>query len=117
MRLRIIAGNLGGRFIDSPDTATTHPMSERMRGALFNILGDITGKVVLDPFAGSGALGLEALSRGAASALFLERDAKAQKTIIQLSATRIFTLQSFFDRSHPFRGAGVFSYFHHISTP
>jgi 16S rRNA (guanine966-N2)-methyltransferase len=81
MRLRIIAGKLGRRFFESPDTSATHPMSERVRGALFNILGDITGKTVLDPFAGSGALSFEAVSRGAASSLALENDKRAQAVI------------------------------------
>ncbi len=81
MRLRVIAGSLGGRFFDTPGTHTTHPMSERMRGALFNMLGDITGQTVLDPFAGSGALSFEAVSRGAASSLALENDKRAQLTI------------------------------------
>ena len=82
MRLRIIAGTLGGRFFNSPETTTTHPMSERVRGSLFNILGDVTGKTVLDPFAGSGALGFEAISRGAASVVALENDKRAQQTIV-----------------------------------
>lgn len=81
MRLRVIAGTLGGRFFESPDTSATHPMGERLRGSLFNILGDISGKTVLEPFAGSGALSFEALSRGADSALLIERDKKAQKVI------------------------------------
>lgn len=81
MRLRVIAGDLGGRFFDSPETTTTHPMSERIRGSLFNILGDISGKTVLDPFAGSGALSFEALSRGAKSAVLLENDKRAQLAI------------------------------------
>ncbi len=81
MRLRVVAGELGGRFFESPETTTTHPMSERVRGALFNSLGDITGKTVLEPFAGSGALSFEALSRGAKSALLLERDKRAQLAI------------------------------------
>lgn len=81
MRMRIISGELGGRFFDAPTTTATHPMGERIRGALFNILGNISGKTVLEPFAGSGALSFEALSRGAKSALMLERDKNAQKTI------------------------------------
>lgn len=81
MRLRVIAGEFGGRFFESPDTTTTHPMSERVRGALFNSLGDISGQTVLDPFAGSGALSFEALSRGAAHATLLERDKRAQAAI------------------------------------
>lgn len=83
MRLRVIAGKLGGRFFESPDTTATHPMSERARGSLFNILGDVNGQTVLDAFAGSGALSFEAVSRGAASALAIERDKRAQKTIQQ----------------------------------
>jgi 16S rRNA (guanine966-N2)-methyltransferase len=81
MKLRVIAGELGGRFFASPDSHATHPMSERMRGAMFNIVGDITGKTVLDPFAGSGALSFEAISRGAQSSIALERDRLAQKIL------------------------------------
>lgn len=81
MRLRVIAGHLGGRLFDAPDSPATHPMGDRMRSALFNILGDITEKTVLDPFAGSGALSFEAISRGAKSSLLLERDKRAQNTI------------------------------------
>ncbi|HSW81042.1 MAG TPA: RsmD family RNA methyltransferase [Candidatus Saccharimonas sp.] len=79
--MRVVAGSLGGRFFDSPDSAATHPMGERVRGALFNILGDLAGKTVLDPFAGSGAISFEAVSRGAASSLALEKDRVAQKII------------------------------------
>ena len=82
MRVRLIAGEHGGRFLDAPDTSKTHPMGERIRAALFNMLGDIQGSVVLDAFAGTGALGLEALSRGASSATFIERDRIAQKVIM-----------------------------------
>lgn len=56
-------------------------MSERIRGALFNIIGDMTDKAVLDAFAGTGAIGLEGLSRGAASVQFIEKDRIAQKVI------------------------------------
>ncbi len=56
-------------------------MGERIRGSLFNILGEVTGRTVLDAFAGSGALGLEALSRGAEHVTFIERDRVAQKVI------------------------------------
>jgi len=82
MNIRIVAGTLGGRKIDAPDGTTTHPMSERARNALFNkIIDDIEGAEVLDAFAGTGALGLEALSRGARKATFIERDRVAQKVI------------------------------------
>ena len=82
MRLRVIAGELGGRFFESPETSATHPMGERIRGALFNMLGqDVVGKTVFEPFAGSGALSFEAVSRGASSALLLEKEKRAQAVI------------------------------------
>jgi len=82
MNVRIIAGSYGGRIIEGSGTERTHPMSERIRNAIFNKLSDeLEGAMVLDAFAGSGALGLEALSRGAKSAVFVERDRIAQKII------------------------------------
>lgn len=79
--MRVVAGSLGGRTFDSPGTSRTHPMSDKMRGALFNILGELGGLHVLDAFGGSGALAFEAISRGAASVLILENDKTAQQTI------------------------------------
>lgn len=82
MNMRIIAGSLGGRTIAAPDGKKTHPMSERVRNALFNSLGsEVEGAAVLDAFAGTGALGIEAISRGAAHATFIERDRIAQKVL------------------------------------
>lgn len=84
MNIRIIAGQFGGRKIDAPDSTNTrtHPMSERVRNALFNSIGDeLAGAEVLDAFAGTGALGLEAISRGANAADFVERDRIAQKIL------------------------------------
>lgn len=81
--MRIIAGRLGGLLFDSPGTFRTHPMSDKARGALFNILGDIEGLTVLDPFAGTGALSFEAISRGAASAVAIEMDKPAQRVVAQ----------------------------------
>lgn len=81
MRVRLISGRYGGRFLEAPDTSRTHPMSERIRGALFNMLGDLSGYRVLDAFAGTGALGLEALSRGATEVVLIEKDRIAQKVI------------------------------------
>lgn len=78
--MRIISGTLGGRQFDSPGHRT-HPMSDKVRGALFNILGDIGELTVLDAFSGSGALSFEAISRGAARALALDSDKHAQKVI------------------------------------
>ncbi len=78
MNVRIIAGKFGGRTIKSPNSPTTHPMSERIRGSMFNIIGDkIVGATVLDAFAGTGSVGLEAISRGANSAVFVERGKEA----------------------------------------
>jgi 16S rRNA (guanine966-N2)-methyltransferase len=79
--MRIIAGQLGGRLFNAPHGHRTHPMSDKMRGALFNMLGDIEGYTVLDAFAGSGALAFEAISRGAAFATLIEQDRNAQRTI------------------------------------
>lgn len=79
--MRVISGWLGGRIFDSPGGHRTHPMSEKMRGAIFGALGDIKGLTVLDAFSGSGALAIEAISRGAGSALTIERDPAAHKII------------------------------------
>ncbi|MGC2675610.1 MAG: RsmD family RNA methyltransferase, partial [Mycobacterium sp.] len=76
---RIIGGVAGGRRIAVPPRGT-RPTTDRVRESLFNIVTarlDLTGLSVLDLYAGSGALGLEALSRGAASALFVESDRRA----------------------------------------
>jgi 16S rRNA (guanine966-N2)-methyltransferase len=81
--MRVIAGTLGGRNFDAPHGHHTHPMGEKVRGALFNALGDITGLSVLDAYAGSGALAFEALSRGARSALLVDSDTEAQKAILK----------------------------------
>lgn len=79
--MRIISGRLGGRTFDAPSGHKTHPMSDKVRGALFSALGDISGLDFLDAFAGSGGIGYEALSRGAASVLAVENDKTAQRTI------------------------------------
>lgn len=79
--MRVIAGQLGGRIFDSPHVTRTHPMSEKMCGALFAILGDIEDLTVLDAFAGSGALSFEACSRGALRATAIEIDRQSAKTI------------------------------------
>lgn len=79
--MRVIAGWLGGRIFDSPHGHRTHPMSEKMRGAIFGALGDIKGLRVLDAFAGSGALAIEAISRGAREVVAIEVDPAAHKVI------------------------------------
>lgn len=85
--MRIVAGTLRGRALTTPDDSAIRPTSDRVREAVFNILShgieDFTldGCHVLDLFAGTGALGLEALSRGAAFCLFVEDDATARGLI------------------------------------
>ena len=79
--MRVIAGQLGGRVFENPRGHRTHPMSEKARGAIFNALGDVEGLTFLDAYAGSGALSIEALSRGASSALAIDVDIEAVKTM------------------------------------
>jgi 16S rRNA (guanine966-N2)-methyltransferase len=79
--VRVVAGRLGGRRLQSPPGRTTRPTSDRVREALFAALGSVQGARVLDLFAGTGALGIEALSRGAARAVFVERDAAARAAL------------------------------------
>ena len=81
--MRIIAGSRRGARIAAPPGLTTRPTGDRVREAAFNLIGPVDGAVVLDLFAGSGALGLEALSRGAASVTFVENDRVACRTISQ----------------------------------
>lgn len=81
-KIKIISGKYASRLINCPKNQATHPMGNRERQALFNQLGnDFSGLNVLDAFAGTGALGIEALSRGATSVDFLEKDRKAIKTL------------------------------------
>jgi 16S rRNA (guanine966-N2)-methyltransferase len=79
--VRIIAGAYKGRRLQSPKGMETRPTSDRVREALFSILGDIDGARVLDLYAGSGALGIEALSRGATHADFVESSSRAADVI------------------------------------
>ena len=79
--MRIIAGTRKGHTIQAPPGRDTRPTSDRVRENVFNILGPIDDAVVLDLYAGSGAMGLEALSRGAAQAVFVERDPDALRAI------------------------------------
>lgn len=79
--MRIIAGSCRGTIITAPRGSRTRPTGDKVRGAIFNILGDVSGMAVLDLFAGSGALGLEALSRGAFRATLVDNGAAAIATI------------------------------------
>ena len=80
--MRIVAGTAGGRKLVAPKGDGTRPMTDRVKEALFSSLGAVVvGSHVLDLFAGSGALGLESLSRGAATVTFVERDRKALESL------------------------------------
>lgn len=79
--LRLTSGRLGGRYIQQPPEKITRPMTDKVRQALFNIVGPLDNGVVLDAFAGSGAVGFEAASRGAAMVEAIEANPKAARVI------------------------------------
>jgi 16S rRNA (guanine966-N2)-methyltransferase len=79
--VRIVAGSRKGHRIAAPTGVVTRPTGDRVREAVFSIIGPVDEARVLDLFAGSGALGLEALSRGARSCVFVERDRQAARVI------------------------------------
>jgi 16S rRNA (guanine966-N2)-methyltransferase len=82
--MRVVAGELRGRRIESPEGKATRPTTDMAREAIFNSLGshyDLTGARIVDCFAGTGALGIEALSRGAGHVTFIERDKRALEVL------------------------------------
>jgi 16S rRNA (guanine966-N2)-methyltransferase len=80
--MRIIAGALKGRRLNTPKWPELRPTSDKLRETLFNVLAQrVQGARVLDLFAGTGAIGIEALSRGAAHVTFVDTDARARKLI------------------------------------
>jgi 16S rRNA (guanine966-N2)-methyltransferase len=82
--VRVVAGIARGRRLDAPPGSATRPTADRVRDATFNALGSLgalEGATVLDLFAGSGALGIEALSRGAKAVTFVDHDTKAINTV------------------------------------
>jgi 16S rRNA (guanine966-N2)-methyltransferase len=82
--MRVVAGDMRGRKIEAPPGNDTRPTTDKVREAVFNALGSldlIRDAVVVDLYAGSGALGIEALSRGAATCTFVERDRTALRTL------------------------------------
>jgi 16S rRNA (guanine966-N2)-methyltransferase len=89
--VRVVAGEAKGRALSAPKGASTRPTSDRVREAIFDVLGSlvtVAGADVVDLFAGSGALGIEALSRGASHAVFVDRDRYAVDAIrANLAAT------------------------------
>ena len=87
--MRVIAGAMKGRRLESPKSPAVRPTSDKVRGAIFNILApDMEGARVLDLFAGTGALGIEAFSRGAVSVVFVESDRR-------VAAALLLTLHAF----------------------
>lgn len=96
--MRVVAGTFGGRVLRAPRGAATRPTSDRVREAIFSILGSLDGAQVLDLFAGSGALGIEALSRGAAGATFVDSSAAAVAAVRE-NLVRLGILQT--DRASP----------------
>ena len=81
--MRVIAGTLKGRTLRAPTGSETRPTADRVREALFSILGSMDGLNVLDLYAGTGALGIEALSRGAGQAVFVEAASSAMRCFRQ----------------------------------
>ena len=82
--MRVVAGELGGRRLVAPGGTSTRPTTDRVREAVFNSLGShgvLDGAIVVDLFAGSGAIGIEALSRGAERCIFVERDRAALRAL------------------------------------
>jgi 16S rRNA (guanine966-N2)-methyltransferase len=79
--MRVVAGAHGGKRLRAPPGRSTRPTADRVREALFAMLGSVEGLRVLDLFAGSGALGIEAASRGAAALTLVESDARAVRVI------------------------------------
>jgi 16S rRNA (guanine966-N2)-methyltransferase len=102
--MRIVGGSLGGRVLKAPAGRDTRPTSEKVREALFNILGSVEGDHILDLFAGSGALGIEALSRGAAHVTFVDGGKPALTAVRANLAALGLT-----DRSHVIAGDAVAS--------
>src|ERR1700753_1706862 len=109
--MRVVGGRLKGRNLASPKTQSIRPTADRLREAVFNILihayGDpVTGARVLDLFAGTGALGIEAISRGAAFTLFVDDGAEARALIRQnVDALRLGMIPRVFRRDATRLGA------------
>jgi 16S rRNA (guanine966-N2)-methyltransferase len=81
--MRVVAGELGGRRLQAPRSEAVRPTADRVREALFSILGDVGEMLVLDLFCGTGALGIEAVSRGAAAATFVDTDIRPARANVE----------------------------------
>lgn len=97
--MRVITGSAKGRKLKSPPGMTTRPTTDRVKEALFNILGhNVVNSDFLDLFAGTGAIGIEALSRGANSAVFIEKDPRSFQIL-----TENIKLTGFTDQAQTYR--------------
>ncbi|MDP2268203.1 MAG: 16S rRNA (guanine(966)-N(2))-methyltransferase RsmD [Deltaproteobacteria bacterium] len=96
--MRVISGDAKGRPLFFPPKSRARPTSDMIKEAFFNILAPVTGKIFLDVFAGSGSVGIEALSRGAASVAFIEKDAAhcdyIKKNLLQCGFTEKYDIFS-----------------------
>lgn len=109
--MRVISGSARGRKLKSPKSSETRPIMDRVKTALFDILApEIMGMRVLDLFAGTGAVGIEALSRGAASATFIERSPEAWRLVREN-----LMLTNLSDRAEVIR-ADAFAYLQQAAT-
>jgi 16S rRNA (guanine(966)-N(2))-methyltransferase RsmD len=110
--MRVISGTAKGRHLQSVPGDSTRPITDRVKEAVFNIFGtDIVAARFLDLFGGTGGVGIEALSRGAAYAVFIEKNRKAQETIkANLALTKLS------DRAEIVRG-DAFAYLRHVPQP
>jgi 16S rRNA (guanine966-N2)-methyltransferase len=107
--VRIIAGHLGGRTLAAPRGRATRPTPERVREAVFSILGQMTGQIVLDLFAGSGAMGIEAISRGARHATLVDSSPAAIAAIRRNVKALGVTAEVLQQRAAPFlRNAEIY---------
>ena len=106
--MRVVAGEFGGRRLIAPEGLTTRPTTDRVREAMFNALGScglLEGALVADLFAGSGAIGIEALSRGAQQCVFVERERDAVRALEENIDTLGLSERSRVDRSDAIRVA------------
>jgi 16S rRNA (guanine966-N2)-methyltransferase len=102
--MRIVAGEFKGRKLAGPDGKAARPTSDKVREALFSILGPIDDARVLDLFAGTGAVGIEAISRGAGEAVLVERD-RRMASVIERNLSEILGAED--DRAKLVRGDGM----------
>lgn len=107
--MRVIAGSLGGRTLVAPRGRSTRPTPERVREAVFSILVDVSDEIVLDLFAGSGAMGIEAISRGARHATFVDSSPAAIAAVRGNVSSLGIAAEVLHQRALPFlRNAGIY---------